>query len=62
MKLLSYINTLEYSSGRTKPGIMTVQTKCKLSNADLFLELFHIPNKEIGVLRKKQENLEYGIW
>ena len=29
-------------------SVMTVQTKCKLNNTELFLKLFHIQCKEIG--------------
>jgi len=29
-------------------SVMMVQTKCKLSNTNLFLKLFHIQSKEIG--------------
>ena len=29
-------------------SVMVVQTKCKLNNTELFLELFHIQCKETG--------------
>ena len=29
-------------------SVMMVQTKCKLNNTELFLELFYIQNKEVG--------------
>ena len=29
-------------------SVMMVQTKCKLNNTELFLNLFHIQSKEIG--------------
>ena len=37
-------------------SVMTVQTKCKLDNAELFLKLFYIQSKEIGNKRY------YELW
>ena len=38
-----------------------VQTKCKLNNTELFLELFHIQSKlETTTSAKKQQNLKSG--
>ena len=40
-------------------GVMMVQTKCKLNDAELFLKLFYIQSKEIqNVLRRKQRELQ----
>ena len=44
-------------------SVMMVQAKCKLSNTELFLKLFHIQCKEIGIetsTAKKQQNLKNG--
>ena len=35
-----------------------VQTKCKLNNTELFLELFHIQCKEIGNNKQHEETTE----
>ena len=39
-------------------SVMMVQTKCKLNNTELFLELFHIQCKEIGNNKQHEETTE----
>ena len=39
-------------------SVMVVQTKCKLNNTELFLELFHIQCKEIGNSKYYEETTE----
>ena len=41
---------------------MTVQTKCKLNNTELFLKLFHIQSKEIGNNKQYEETTELEKW
>ena len=43
-------------------GVMTVQTKCKLNNTELFLKLFHIQCKEIGNNKNCEETTELEKW
>ena len=39
-----------------------VQTKCKLSNTELFLKLFHIQCKEIGNNKYYEDTTELKKW
>ena len=43
-------------------SVMTVQTKCKLNNTELFLKLFHIQSKEIGNEKYYEETTECEKW
>ena len=43
-------------------SVMMVQTKCKLSNTELFLKLFHIQSKEIGNNKYYEETTELEKW
>ena len=43
-------------------SVVTVQTKCKLSNTELFLKLFHIQCKEIGNNKYYEDTTELKKW
>ena len=43
-------------------SVMMVQTKCKLNNNELFLELFHIQCREIGDNKHYEETTELEKW
>ena len=43
-------------------SVMTVQTKCKLSNAELFLKLMHIQSKQIGNNKYYEDTTELKKW
>ena len=43
-------------------SVMTVQTKCKLNNTELFLKLFHIQCKEIGNNKYYEETTLHEKW
>ena len=43
-------------------SIMMMQTKCKLNNAELFLKLFYIQSKEIGIKKRYKETRELKKW
>ena len=43
-------------------SVMMVQTKCKLSNTELFLKLFNIQCREIGNNKHYEEITELKKW
>ena len=43
-------------------SVMMLQTKYRLNNTELFLELFHIQSKEIGNNKCYEETTELEIW
>ena len=43
-------------------SVVTVQTKCKLSNTELFLKLSHIQRKEIGNNKYYEDTPELKKW
>ena len=43
-------------------NVMTVQTKCKLNNTELFLKLFRIQCKQIGNNKNYEETTELEKW
>ena len=43
-------------------SVMTLQTKCKLNNTELFLKLFHIQCKQIGNNKYYEETTVHEKW